>query len=84
MNRLFALRPTLSCCLVWNAALGGLQQGSTMGGRDKRPGALRRYGVVVVGFLGRCTKRHSAAPGLNTLIANGFCRAAPLFLGNQQ
>jgi hypothetical protein len=82
MNRSFALRPVLSCSFVWNAAWGGLQQGSTVGGRDKRPGALRCYGVVVVGFLGRCAQHYSATPGLNPLIAKEFFRATPLFEGN--
>lgn len=82
MRTLIWLRSVLSCSVVWNAALGRLQQRSTVGGRDKRPGALGRYGVVVVGFLGRCAKRRSAMRGLNPLIANGFCRATPLFWRN--
>ena len=79
MNRSFALRLIPSCCLVWNAAVGGLQQGSTVGGRDKRPGARRRYGVVVVGVFAHCANAPSATLEPKTLIGNGFYRAAPLF-----
>lgn len=73
------LRPVLSCCLVWNAADGGLQSNSTTGGQDKRPDARGRYGVVVVGVFACCTLDHSAAPTAIALILLSFHRAMPDF-----
>ncbi len=71
------LRPALSCCVVWSAADGGLQPNSTTGGRDKRPGALGRYGFVVAGFFTCFAQRHSAATASNALSPYRFCRAVP-------
>ncbi len=73
------LRPIPSCCLVWNAADGGLQSNSTTGGQDKRPDAQGVYGVVVVGVFACCELSHSAAHRANPLITIGFHRAMPHF-----
>lgn len=73
------LRPVPSCCFVWNAADGGFQPTSTTGGRDKRAGALERYGVVVVDIFACCALGHSAAPAAISLIRLRFHRATPDF-----
>lgn len=73
------LRPVPSCCFVWNAAGGGLQPISTTGGRDKRAGALERYGVVVVGVFACRALGRSAAPTATALITLLFHRATPDF-----
>lgn len=73
------LRPVPSCCVVWRAADGGVQPNSTTGGRDKRAGALGRYGVVVVRLFARCALGYSAAPAAISLITLRFYRATPDF-----
>jgi len=73
------LRPVPSCCVVRNAADGGLQPISTTGGRDKRAGALGRYGVVVVGVFACCALGRSAVPTTISLISLRFHRATPDF-----
>lgn len=75
-----SLRLVPSCCLVWNAADGGLQPTSTTGGQDKRPDARWRYGVVVVGLFACCALGHSAAHRVISLILRPFHRAMPDFV----
>lgn len=79
MRILIWLRPVPPCCVVWNAADGGLQPISTTGGQDKRPDARGRYGVVVVGVFACCALGRSAASTAIFLIIRAFHRATPDF-----
>ncbi|WP_293616233.1 hypothetical protein [Ponticaulis sp.] len=79
MSALFWLRPVPSCCIIWNAAGGGLQPTSTTGRQDKRPDARGVYGVVVVGVFACCALGRSAALTAISLITLRFYRATPDF-----
>lgn len=79
MSGSFAVRAVLSCCLVWNAAEGRLQQGSTVGGQDKRPDARGVYGIVVVEVFVCRELGNSAALTAIPLITYTFHRAMPYF-----
>lgn len=66
----------LACPLAVPEGVRGTDSRTTEGGRDKRPRANRRYGVVVVDFFAHLTRGRSAVHIAYFLILAHFCRAA--------
>ncbi len=66
----------LACYVAVSEGLRRTDCGTMLGGRDKRPRADRRYGIVVVDCFTRRAERHGAARTFNRLLLRAFLRAA--------
>lgn len=67
---------TTACIIASLVGVPHTESGTTTGGRDKRPRANWRYGVVVVDVFAHLAKDRSAAHVAYLLIFQHFHRAA--------
>lgn len=77
----FVVWRVLACFIAVPEGMRGANSRTTEGGRDKRPRANRRYGVVVVGVFARLANGGSAAHAAYLLFLRHFCRAVGLQRG---
>ena len=81
MTSAIAIWRTTACFVASPVEMQHTESGTTAGGRDKRPRANWRYGIVVVDVFTRRTERHSAAHIAYPLIFQHFHRATRFLRG---